>query len=369
VSRDDRGCYFLPNQAEVRDEILQAMVRQPMSHRSEEFHEIFATAQAGLRQVFRTNRPVYVATASGTGMMEAAVRAAPVGRLLALVNGAFGERFVRIAQACGRDVDRYDVAAGEVPDPGDVGTLLQRGSYAAITMVHNETSTGAVADVAAITRIAHMADVAVIVDSISGVGGAPLEVGSLAIDCVVCASQKALGLPPGLSFATTTEQFIRDAEAVPCRGVYLDLAAYDAFVRANETPTTPSVPLIVALAAQMMAIRSEGIEARWDRHEAMRRLTESWVDETRSRLGLDLGILARAGNRSPTVTVITLPDGIDPRAVVRDVAARGFRIGLGYGDLAATSIRIGHMGDHTVDELGNCLDSVADVLGTLRATT
>jgi aspartate aminotransferase-like enzyme len=360
-----RGTFFFPGPTEVRTEILEAMLRQPLPHRSPEFRERFAALQDGLGRVFRTTRPVYIATASGTAMMEAAVRCAPAGRILALVNGAFAERFVRIAQACARSVDRMEVAFGDVPDPDAVAAALERGSYSAVTVVHSETSTGALADVAAIARVARDAGAATIVDSVSGVGGAQLEVDAWGVDCAVSASQKALALPPGLAFAVASEQFLGAADAGTDRGVYLDLLEFDRHARNNETPATPAVSLMYALERQLAAIQCEGIEARWMRHEAMRAVTEKWVDRTREVRALDIRMLARPGARSPTVSVVTVPAGISAPVLVDRVASRGYTIGAGYGPLRETTFRVGHMGDHRVDDLEQCLAAISDALQEL----
>lgn len=360
------GTCFYPNQAEVREDVLQAMLRQPIPNRSAEFHEIFDEIQRGLREVFRTERPVYIATASGTGMMEAAVRCAPRGRILATVGGAFGERFVKIAQACKREIDRHDVAAGDVPNPDEVRDLLKRGSYSALTLVHSETSTGALSDVCAIAAVARDAGVAIIVDSVSGIGGARLEFDDWRLDCAVGASQKALGLPPGLSFAVASDDFLSSASEVDDRGLYLDLISYDMHARNSETPTTPSVSLIFALAAQLREIEREGIEARWARHEAMRALVEDWIIETRDQDGIEIGILAKAGARSPTVTVVTLPSGFSAAALISEIAVRGYHVGSGYGALVENTFRIGHLGEHTVAELTGCLAAISDALRAVR---
>lgn len=361
------GTFFFPGPTEVRDEVLRAMLRQPIPHRSEAFREIFESVQTGLRAVFCTERPVYIATASGTGMMEAAVRCAPEGRILALVNGAFGERFERIAIACGRTVDRYDIPVGDVPRADEVGDLLQGRAYSSVTVVHSETSTGALTDVSSIASVVHASGAALIVDSVSGIGGARLDVGADGLDCVVSASQKALALPPGLAFATTTEAFLEGASHVHDRGVYLDLRGFDAYALRNETPSTPSVSLIFALAHQLECIVREGIAARWARHDAMRISMEQWVANTADALDVDISILARLGCRSPTVTVVRMPDGVPASTLVAEVAKRGYTIGNGYGAMRETTFRVGHMGDHTVTNLEACLASVADALGELCA--
>lgn len=367
AQRDPRsGTFFFPGPTEVRADVLQAMLRQPIPHRGAEFHDIYSRMQVAMRDVFRTQRPVYLLTASGTGGMEAAVRCAPRGKLLAVVNGAFGERFVKIVQACNHDVDRIDFAPGEAPDPEAVRQRLAEGSYSALTMVHNESSTGVVADVRSIARIAREAGVLTIVDSVSGIGGARFEFDAWDVDCVVSASQKALALPTGLAFVVVSERYLEAARNADDRGMYFDLPAFDAHARSNETPATPAVSLIFALDRQLASIAAEGMEARWARHEAMRATIERWVYDTRESLGIDISIFAREGVRSPTVTAVALPSGLVSPDVVREVFERGYTIGTGYGALRLTTFRVGHMGDHTVAGLEMCLGAVADGLSALK---
>lgn len=359
------GTFFFPGPTEVRREVLETMLRQPMQHRTPEFERIYDTGQRGLQTVLRTERPVFVATASGSAMMEAAVRGAPPGRILAVVNGGFGARFAAIADACERPVDRVEFRWGEVPDPEAVRERLAAAEYSAMTFVHCETSTGVMSDVRALAAAAREAGVMSIVDSVSGAGGARLETDAWGVDCVVTASQKALALPPGLAFACASTAFL-DAMPARDRGFYLDLAEYAAHARNSQTPTTPAVSLFYALALQAAAIEREGMDAREARHRAMLRLMEDWVWLTANELGIELAMLAPPDARTPTVSVVMLPSNIAGPALVRAVAERGYVIGAGYGPLRETAFRVGHMGDHTVAELSGCLDAVRDALLALR---
>src|SRR3982751_6987082 len=141
------GTFFLPGPTEVRDEIMTAMIKPMIPHRGSEFEQLFERSQAGLRPVFMTERPVYISSSSATGMMEAAIRCAPAGRVLSLVNGAFSERFAHIASMCARDVDRYDVGWGQVHTIPQLDERLSMRKYDVVTVVHSETSTGALNDV------------------------------------------------------------------------------------------------------------------------------------------------------------------------------------------------------------------------------
>jgi aspartate aminotransferase-like enzyme len=121
-----------------------------------------------------------------------------------------------------------------------------------------------------------------------------------------------------------------------------------------------------AAAAQMEAILKEGIENRWARHRAMAERTYEWVDAMNDD-GIGLGILAPPGFRSPTVTGVTLPDGVDGLELCARLRSHGYVVAPGYGKLKPTMIRIGHMGDHTVRELVSLLDVLTDVLKEVMA--
>lgn len=357
------GTFFLPGPTEVHPDVLAAMARPMITHRGRAFERMYARIQEGLRHVFRTERPVFVSTSASTGLMEAAIRNAPPGAVLSVVNGAFSERFAHIARACGREVDVIEIPLGRVAYAEDVATRLRARRYAAMTVVHSESSTGALTDVAAMTAVAREAGVPCLIDSVTGMGGAPLHTDAANLDFVLTGSQKALALPPGLSFCVASDAYMRTAAEAPNRGMYFDLAEFAEFHAKNQTPNTPAISLFYALEVQAERMLAETIEARWARHAAMAQQTYRWVAERADRFGL--GVLAPEGERSPTVTAITLPERVAGDDVVRGMAARGLTIGNGYGPVRKRSFRIGHMGDHTPEGLARCLDACDAVLGEL----
>ena len=359
------GTFFFPGPTEVRPAVLQEMTRPMIPHRGAAFETMFARMQDSLRVVFGTTRPVYVSSSSATGLMEAAVRCAPEGRVLSIVNGAFSARFSAIVKACGRDSDVLEVPYGDFATLDMVSDALQRQRYAAVTVVHSETSTGALQDVRGITRLARDAGAVCLVDSVTGIGGAPLEFDGWELDFALTGSQKALALPPGLAFAAATPAFIESARSTARRGLYFDLVEFDAYGAKNQTPNTPAINLFYAAEVQLAAIAAEGMEARWARHRQMAEMTWTWVDGLRARHGDAFGVLAREGNRTPTVTSITIPSAFTATTLVRAVAERGFTIGNGYGKNRETTFRIGHMGDHVPERLEDCLGVCDEVIGEL----
>ena len=356
------GRFFLPGPTEVRAEVLQAQARAMIGHRGPAIQTLMEDLQRGLKDVFRTERPVFIAGASATGFMEAAVRNSTPGCILALTNGAFSERFAHIGRACGVDVEVLAVPWGEAQYPDRISERLAARDYEAVTVVHSETSTGALNDIDAIAQVVRQhTGTLLLVDSVTGVGGAEMQTDGWAPDFVLTGSQKALALPPGMTFAVASEPMMERAAKAPGRGMYFDLVAFLENIEKLQTPTTPPISLLYALQEQLSSISEETMEVRWARHRAMAERTWAWVDEMREG-GVPVSVLAPEGCRSPTVTCVTLPEGTTGPAVVEAMAERGWVIGGGYGKLKETTIRIGHMGDHTVAELEELLDVLGEVV-------
>ena len=358
------GRFFLPGPTEVHPEVLAAQLRPMIGHRGKAMVELMAGLQPGLKRLFRTNRPVYVSGSSATGLMEAAIRNCALTRVLALVNGAFSDRFRAIAVSNGLEVDALEVEWGQVHDPQQVADTLAAGNYDAVTVVHSETSTGALNPIHDLATVVHEAgDVVLLVDSVTGLAGAPVESDAWGLDFVLTGSQKALALPPGLALGVAQPSALARAHQKSNRGTYFDFLDFEKNLEKNQTPNTPPLSLLYALQEQLARIEVEGVEGRWARHHAMAERTWAWVDEIRDR-GIALEVLAPPGARSPTVTNITLPPTIAGPDVVGAMADRGFTIGGGYGKLKPVAIRIGHMGDHTVTELDILLQNLEEVLLT-----
>lgn len=349
------GTFFVPGPTEIRPELLAQMTRPIIGHRGRAFEAMFARIEAGLRDVLLTSRPVYIGATSATGFMEMAIRNLPEGPVLSLVNGGFSERFAVVAESCRRQVQRVVVPWGGTFDLNVVEDALRSKGFAAVTVAHSETSTGVLTDVRAVTELAHRYGVLALVDSVSGAGGAELMVDAWQLDFLLTGSQKALALPAGLAFAVASTEYMERTRTAKDRGFYFDILQFDKYAQKNQTPSTPATSLLYALEAQMGDIGREGIERRWERHLQMQEATIAWVDDMVDRRGVALRVVAPEGSRSPTVSVIALPEGLRGPEVADAIKARGFTVGGGYGDLKETTIRIGHMGDHTVDGVKRCL--------------
>lgn len=353
--------HFVPGPAWVRPAILQEMARQVIGHRSPEFRDLVQRINADLKQLFGTSQTTFVITASGTGVMQAALENCVARRVLVTTCGAFSERWYEIAESCGNEVDRLDAAWGSAIDPVELGDHLarhHRTHYDAITITHNETSTGISNDVPALIRAARdeAPDALILIDAVSSLGGIPVEFDSWGADVCIASVQKAIGLPPGITVVAVSDQALARARKHPYRGTYFDFVKYKEKADESAVPSTPSVSHFFALAAQLEHIlRVEGLEARFERHRKMRSLVHERVQQF-ARLTADVE------HASPTVTALAPmkpPDAL--RAAMKN---RGYTLGGGYGLWKDTTVRIGHMGDMPIGDLEAMLDVMAELATT-----
>ncbi len=355
------GRFFLPGLAEVHEEVLRAMVRPMIRHRGRAMVELLERASSSLRGIFRTKQPVLIGSCSATGFMEMAVRSGVKRNALCLVGGAYGERFAGLVAATGRYVVRLNVPPGQTIEPASLEDAIRRSNVDAVTLVHSETSTGALAplrELAAVTR--SFDDVLLLVDGVTSVGASPIETDEWGLDFLFTGSQAALGLPPGLSMGVASERMVERARKMPERGAYLDLVAYVEAADQNQPTSTPAIPLLFALSRQLERIADRGgVEELWARHEAMRSAVERWANGAGGEIGFSY--LPREGRRSATTSCLRVPGGENGRGWAKAIAAKGWTIGSGYSNLKNETIRIGHMGDHSVEAVEQLLDVIQHV--------
>ena len=345
------GRFWLPGPVEVAPSVLEAMAQPMVGHRTVAGHALAERLQHGLRRVFHADRPVLLATASATAMMEAAIRSGVRDRLLAIVSGTFGERFATIAERCDKDVIRVHVARGEAIQPAQLAEFLDGPPVDAVSMVHVETSTGSVAPVRdLIATIRRSTNALTIVDAVGSLGAMPVDPAGWDADLVIGASQKGLAVPPGLAFAVASERFLARAAALRDRGLYLDIVELHAAAAAARFPQTPALPVCYALDRQLERILGDDLNARFARHRAMRERVEQWAMRE-----AEFTLLAPAGQRADTVSALVLPEGTSAATLMADLARDGFAIAPGLEDDFDRLIRIGHMGEVTPDQLDRLL--------------
>ena len=350
--------YFVPGPTWVRPEILAEMTRPMIGHRSNEFKELFRRINPDLKELFGTTQTTFVMTASGTGVMQAALENCVARRVLVTTCGAFSERWYNIAESLGYEVDRLDAGWGKAVDPDDLADHLarhQRAHYDAVTITHNETSTGITNDVAALAAVVReeAPDALVLVDAVSSLGGIPVEFDRWGVDVCMASVQKCIALPPGITVVAVSNAALTRAKKHPYRGTYFDFVAYKEKADDDSVPSTPSIPHFYALAAQLDHIlRGEGLQARYDRHRQMREVTQQRTARY-AKLASDP---AFASNSVTAVSPVLPPDTI--RA---EMKKRGYTLGGGYGIWKDTTFRIGHMGDIPLADLETMLDALSEV--------
>ncbi len=357
------GRFFLPGPTEVHPDVLKAQTQPMIGHRGPAIVELMKDIEPGLQNLFQTEKPVIVSTSSASGLMEAAVRnAVDDGKVLCLVNGAFSGRFHKIAVGCGHDVDRWDADWGKAHSPEELDERLSTGNYDAVTVSQSETSTGALQDLEALAAVVSKYEqTLLLVDSVTGVGGVRTLTDDWGPDFILTGSQKAVALPPGLAFGVASDAMLERSKKAKHKGWYFDLVELMNQTLKYQSPATPAVSLLYAVQAQMKRIGAEGMPARWQRHLDMQERTFKWIQEMNDA-GVGVGVFAEEGHRSPTVTCLSVPGGSGAPELVAKIQAAGWVVGGGYGKLSDETIRVGHMGDHTLDELNDLLEVVAEAL-------
>ena len=342
---------FIPGPTDVLPEVMAAQTVPMIGHRSDEFEALFAKVEEQLKALFFTQSRVYIVASSGSALHEASIRNTVRGRVINFVNGAFSQRWHDAAKGCDKETIRVDVAWNTAVKPAIVAEALERaladGPVDAITVVHNETSTGVTSPVGEIAKIvrAISPETLVLVDAVSSFAGTEIPFDAWDLDLCLTSSQKALALPPGLAFCAANDRVLERAQQVSGRGWYYDFLNLEKSLKKNTTPSTPAITLMRALSVQLDHIFAEGLPARFARHHHLAQLTQKWA--------LDHGfeLAAEEGYRSPTVTNVTNNLQINVEALNRYLAQQEMEISNGYGVFKDKAFRLAHMGEVTEEDM------------------
>lgn len=350
---------FIPGPVEVSRKTFEAFCRPMVGHRSKDFQELYASIQPRLREAFRTTRPVYLSTSSAWGVMEAAIRNLVRGKVLNCMSGAFSDKWYDVSVRCGREAVKCQVEWGK-PITGElVDRHLSAGGFDAVTLIHNETSTGTMNPLAEVAGVvARYPDVMLIVDTVSSFSALPIEPEKLGIDVMLTGSQKALALPPGLALFTLSQRALDRASQMPARGYYFDFCEFHANAEKNMTISTPSIGHINALKSKLEDIFEEGLENRYERHRRNNAMVRAWAK------GRGFDLFPESGYESISLTCIRNSRNLDLPAVNKALREKhGFLIDGGYGKLKGQTFRISNMGDETEETMGALLRALDDVIG------
>lgn len=318
-----------------------------IGHRGQGFKDLYAAIQPQLQQLLYTKQLAYLSTSSAWGVMEGAIRNLVAKKVLNCMCGAFSDKWLDVSKRCGKEAEGLQVPWGSPIRPEQIDAKLATGQFDALTLIHNETSTGTMsplADIAALKR--KYPDVMFIVDSVSSMTAVPIKFDELGIDVLLAGTQKAFAMPPGLAVFVCSPAALAKAATAKDRGYYFDFVEFQKNAEQSMTPSTPSIGHVYALQSKLEDIFAEGLEARYARHRKTNQMTRDWA----ARHGFNL--FPEPGCESLTLTCIN--NGAKPGSRTVDVAKlqklakdKGYLFDGGYGKIKGTSFRISNMGDET----------------------
>jgi len=329
---------FTPGPTDVPAEVLNEMARPIFHHRTERFRQMLGDVNQGLQELLMTEHDVLTITGSGTAAVEAAmVCACPRDKKVLISNGGkFGERWVKVGQAYGLDVDEVSLEWGTALQPETVKEKLADGDYGAVVTVHSETSTATACDLEAIGKVVAETDAILIADCISSAVALPIKTDAWGIDIVAVGSQKALMLPPGLGLLAVSDKAWQRIDGITPPAFYLDLRAYRKALAKNDTPYTPALTLIRGLKVAVDMLTAIGTETLWRR-------TALLAAATRAAAGA-LGLKVFSRQPSDSVTALLYPEGVDDDFRTRLQSEYGCSVAGGQESLKGKLFRVSHMG-------------------------
>ncbi|MCS6815170.1 MAG: alanine--glyoxylate aminotransferase family protein [Cyanobacteria bacterium] len=368
---DNKLMLMIPGPTPVPEQVLLAMAKHPMGHRSSEFSKVIAEITQGLKWLHQTQNDVLVLAASGTGAMEAGIInfLSPGDRVLVGSNGKFGERWGLVCQAYGLTTEIIKAEWGKPLDPEAFRVALEADTakeIKAVILTHSETSTGVLNDVQTINRYvkAH-GEALLIMDAVTSLGACNVPMDEWGIDVIASGSQKGYMIPPGLGFVAVSDRAWQAYATAKLPRFYLDLGKYRKETAKNSHPFTPPVNLFFALQAALKMMQAEGLESIFARHQRHTLATRAAVK------ALGLPLLAPDEAASPAITAV-IPDQVDAEQV-RSVMKKQFDIALAGGQdhLSGKIFRIGHLGfvcDRDILAAISALEATLVQLGYSQAT-
>ena len=337
----------IPGPVEVSEKTLKAFCSPMIGHRSQAFKDLYAKIQPQLQQLLFTKQLVYLSTSSAWGVMEGAVRNLVQKKVLNCMCGAFSDKWLDVSKRCGKQAEALQVDWGSPIRAEAVDKKLATGQFDALTLIHNETSTGVTSPLAEIGALkTKYPDVTFIVDAVSSLSATRIEFDTLGIDVLLAGTQKAFAIPPGAGVFVCSKAALAKSALAKDRGYYFDLVEFQKNAEQNMTPSTPSIGHIFALSSKLDEIFAEGLENRFARHRKTSQTTRDWA----ARHGFNL--FPETGFESVTLTCVNngaKPGGrtVDVPKLQKLVKEQGFLIDGGYGKIKGTTFRISNMGDET----------------------
>lgn len=334
---------MIPGPTPVPENVLLALAKHPIGHRSGEFSQIMADVTANLKWLHQTENDVLMLTVSGTGAVEAGIINffSPGDRVLVAHNGKFGERWAEVAQAYALDVVEVTAPWGKPLDPSAIEAALAADTakeIKGVVVTHSETSTGVLNDLETISQHVRAHGALIIVDAVTSLSAVNVPIDAWGLDVVCSGSQKGFMIPPGMGFVTVSPKAWAAYKTAKLPRYYLDLGKYSKSAAKNTTPFTPPVNLIVALQTALTMMKAEGLTNIFARHQRHMHATRA------AMTAMGLPLYAPEGYGSPAITAVA-PTTVEAEKI-RSVMKKKFDIVLagGQDDLSGKIFRIGHLG-------------------------
>jgi aspartate aminotransferase-like enzyme len=342
---------FSPGPVEVSEKTMRAFSKPMIGHRSKDFQTLNAAIQPGLQQLFYTKQPVFVSTSSAWGVMEGALRNLVSKKVLNCMSGAFSDKWFDVAKKCGKQADALQVEWGQPILAADIDAKLATGEFDAVTLIHNETSTGTMNplwEIAAVLK--KYPDVQFIVDCVSSFTAMKIPFDELGIDLMLAGTQKALALPAGAAVFAASEKAFAKAATIKDRGYYFDILEFKKNQENSMTPTTPSISHFYALQSKIEDIQAEGQDARYARHLENATITRAWAKNH------GFNLFPKEGYESISLTCVANNKNIDVSKLISTLKTKhSCTIDGGYGKIKGTSFRISTMGDESTENIRELL--------------
>lgn len=352
---------YIPGPVQVSHDVMEAMCAPMIGHRMQEYAELHAKVTADLKQLLNAPGPVFLSTSSAFGVMEGAVRNLVQKRCACFGNGAFSNKWHDVTERCGLQADLFRAEWGQPVTAAMVDEALATGKYDAMTLVHNETSTGVMSPLEEIAEVMdEYPHVSFIVDTVSSMTAVPIDVTALGIDVCLAGVQKAFGLPPGLTVFAVSQKALDKARTTPNRGYYFDFIEFEKNDQKHNTPSTPCISLIFALRHQLKKMFAEGLENRYARHRRMAQATRDWI------IAQGFGLYAAESCASMTLTAGTNDGRTDLDKLKKLAGERGYAMDNGYGKIKNQTFRIPHMADFTMAHLEEFFAVLEELLPQVR---
>jgi aspartate aminotransferase-like enzyme len=349
---------FIPGPVEVSPDTMAAMSQPMVGHRSKDFQNLYAEIQPHLQALLGTSQQVFLSTSSAWGVMEGSLRNLVSKKVLNCCCGAFSDKWFDVAKKCGKQAEAYQVEWGQPILASEIDRRLATGEFDALTLIHNETSTGVMSPLTEIAALKKKyPDVMFIVDAVSSLSVVPIAFDELGIDVLLAGTQKALALPPGLAVFTVSNAAFERAATIKDRGYYFDFIEFRSNGEKSMTPSTPCISLIYGLRHQLLKFAAEGLQARNARHSRLNGMVHEWVRKN----GFEF--LAPEGYRSVSLTCVKNNREIDVARMNSLLKANhSMIIDGGYGKLKGLTFRISNMGDENDETISTLLAALDDSL-------